>query len=421
MSKAELPQPASRISHPVALAALLAGMATFGPFTIDAFFPAFHAIAADLQATSWQMQQTISLYLLGYGFMALVHGPISDAYGRRRIILLGVGAFTLASIGCAFSQSIEVLLGFRFLQGCFSGAGMIVGRALVRDLYQGPQAQHVMAMISMFFGIAPAIAPIIGALIFKSAGWQAVFLFLVLYGLVLWFLCFRLLPETHPVQARTSIHPVFLLRTYWHILQDWRFVMLVLATGGNFGAQFLYISSAPNYIENFLQLGSLGYAWFFIPMIGGMTLGSFFASRLAAKLQPKNCAQRGYQVMAFAMAGNLLYNLLERTPSVLWAIVPNMVYAFGVALASPPMNLLTLDRYPNHRGSASSVQAFGWGLITAFIAGVAANLVSASALHLAIGSLLLFVLGWLAWRFYLNHSSDPPDTASASDSSSSKS
>jgi DHA1 family bicyclomycin/chloramphenicol resistance-like MFS transporter len=400
---APTPTSGSHLSHPVALAALLAGLAMFGPFTIDAFFPAFHAIAEELQASPLQMQQTISLYLLGYALMALLHGPLSDAYGRRRIILHGVIAFTLASIGCALARNIETLLLFRFLQGCSTGAGMIVGRALVRDLYQGAEAQRVMAMISMFFGIAPAIAPVIGALIFTVSNWHAVFLFLVGYGLVLWLLCLRLLPETHPSSARSVFRPLPLMRTYVGIVRDWRFLLLVVAASGNFGSQFLYISSAPNYVERFLGLGSFGYAWFFLPMIGGMTLGSYASSRLAARISPEVCTQRGYVVMAVAMALNLIYNLIDRSPSVPWAVIPNFVYAFGVALAFPPTNLLMLDRHPQHRGAASSVQAFVSGLIMAFISGIAAGFVLRSALHLAIGALMLFLVGWLAWWLYLRH------------------
>lgn len=396
-------KPSSRISHPVALAALLAGLSMFGPFTIDAFFPAFHAIAEEFGASPWQMQQTISLYLLGYAVMALVHGPLSDSYGRRRIILGGVIAYTLSSIGCALAQNIETLLLFRFLQGCATGAGLIVGRALVRDIYSGAEAQRMMAMISMFFGIAPAIAPVIGALIFSVASWHAVFLFLVGYGLVLWLLCLRLLPETHPPSARTPFRPAPLMRSYAGILRDWRFLLLVIATSGNFGGQFLYISSAPSYIEKFLGLGSFGYAWFFVPMIVGMTLGSFASSRLASRITPEACIQRGYVVMIVATVLNMAYNLIDATPSVPLAVIPNFIYAFGVALTFPPINLLMLDRHPHHRGAASSVQAFGSGLIMAFISGIAAGFVLASALHLAIGSLILFLLGWWAWWLYQRH------------------
>ena len=220
---------------------------------------------------------------------------------------------------------------------------------------------------------------------------------------MLWLLCLRYLPETHPESARSSFRPAPLTRTYIDILKDWRFLLLVLASSFNFGAQFLYISSAPSYVERFLGLGSFGYAWFFVPMIAGMTLGSFASSRLATQISPEACTARGYVIMAAAMLINLAYNLIVSAPTVPWAVIPNFIYAFGVALTFPPINLLMLDRHPHHRGAASSVQAFGSGLIMAFISGIAAGFVLASALHLAIGSLILFLLGWWAWWLYQRH------------------
>lgn len=397
------------VSHPVALAALLSGLAMFGPFAVDAFFPAFHTLARELHASPWQMQQTISVYLLGYAMMALLYGPLSDALGRRPVILGGVVGFILTSIGCALANSIEWLLFARFLQGCSTGAGMIVGRALVRDRYQGPEAQRVMALVSMFFGLGPALAPVLGGLVFLAFGWQAVFLFLAVYGVMLAGLAWRWLPETHPPAARQSLRAAALARSYASIIKDRPFLLLVAATGGNFGGQFLYISSAPRYIEVFLGLGSLGYAWFFVPMIVGMVIGSYLSSRLAFRIPPAACATLGYQVMAAATAINLLYNLIDRTPSVPWAVIPNLLYALGVALAFPPINLLMLDRHPDRRGGASSVQAMAWGLMTAFIAGVAANLVRASALHLAAGSAALFAIGWLCWWRYQTLVARPAD------------
>ena len=405
------PAAARGVSHPIALAALLSGLAMFGPFAVDAFFPAFHTLARELDASPWQMQQTISFYLLGYAMMALVYGPLSDAWGRRPVILCGVGAFILTSIGCALASSIEWLLFTRFLQGCSTGAGMIVGRALVRDLYQGPEAQRVMAFISMFFGLGPALAPVLGGLVFLAYGWPAVFAFLAIYGLLLGVLAWVFLPETHPIAARRSLRGAALGRTYTGIVADGPFLLLVAATGANFGGQFLYISSAPRYIEIFLGLGSLGYAWFFVPMIVGMVIGSYLASRLAFGLPATTCAALGYRVMAIATALNLCYNLIDRTPRVPWAVIPNLLYALGVALAFPPINLLMLDRHPSQRGAASSVQAMAWGLMTAFVAGVAANLVRASALHLAVGSALLFACGLVCWRLYLRQLAAPGSLA----------
>lgn len=168
------------------MALLLAGLAMFGPFSIDTIFPAFSQLGRSLAADQVAIQQTISVYLLAYGLMSIAHGPLSDAWGRKRVILGGLALFVAGSIGCALSQDLPTLLAFRALQGLSAGVGMIVGRAVIRDLFHGPDAQRLMSQVSMIFGIAPAIAPIIGGWILLSgAGWPLIFWFLVVFGLVL--------------------------------------------------------------------------------------------------------------------------------------------------------------------------------------------------------------------------------------------
>ena len=154
-----MPTQPTTLSIPVRrLALLLGGLAMFGPFSIDTIFPAFPAIGAQFGADKLAMQQTISVYLVAYALMSIVHGPLSDAYGRRRIVLWGVVGFTLSSLGCVFARTIEQLLFWRTMQGVCTGAGLIVGRAIVRDLYEGPHAQKVMSLITLFFGVAPVSA-----------------------------------------------------------------------------------------------------------------------------------------------------------------------------------------------------------------------------------------------------------------------
>src|SRR5690606_24330343 len=180
------------------LAALLAALAMFGPFSIDTMFPAFPAMAGALGVSDVAVQQTLSVYLIAYAAVALFHGPLSDAYGRRRLILAGTAVFTLASVGCALAPDLNWLLLFRAVQGISAGVGIIVGRAIIRDLYDGPDAQRLMSTVTMIFGIAPAIAPIIGGWVFEWAGWQAVFWFLCVFGVLLWLACLLWLRETHP-------------------------------------------------------------------------------------------------------------------------------------------------------------------------------------------------------------------------------
>ena len=148
-----------------AMAVLLAVLGMLGPFSIDTYIPAFSAIAHSLNATPVQMQQTLSAYLFGFAFMNLFHGALSDSLGRRPVILGGLLLFTLASLGCALSESVGQLVFFRALQGLSTGAGVVVSRAVVRDMFPPSEAQRVMSQITIFFGIAPALAPVIGGLL----------------------------------------------------------------------------------------------------------------------------------------------------------------------------------------------------------------------------------------------------------------
>src|SRR5690606_8636421 len=202
------------------LAVLLAALAMFGPFSIDAMFPAFPAMAQGLRVPDAAIQQTLSVYLIAYAAMSLFHGPLSDAWGRRRAILTGTAAYALASIGCALAPTLSWLLVFRAVQGISAGVGLIVGRAIIRDLYEGPDAQRLMSTVTMIFGVAPAIAPIIGGWVFEWAGWHAVFWFLCLFGLLLWLACLLWLPETHPPVHRRPVSLGSLQRGYWHMFRD---------------------------------------------------------------------------------------------------------------------------------------------------------------------------------------------------------
>ncbi|HWT14468.1 MAG TPA: multidrug effflux MFS transporter [Patescibacteria group bacterium] len=385
--------PSNAELRPRAVVPLLAALAMFGPFTIDTFFPAFAEVASSLHANPWQMQQTISAYLLGYALMSFVHGPVSDAHGRRLVILFGVGSYIVASIVCTVAPNIETLLAARFWQGCSTGAGMIVGRAIIRDRFHGGDAQRVMAWVSMLFGIAPALAPLVGALIHSVASWRAIFAFMVVYGAMMLWACLRVLPETHPPERRVPLRPLSLLATYRRIGMDRAFMLWVGATGMFFGGQFIYISSAPVFIERFLHLGDFGYAWYFVPTILGMTAGSALSARLAAHTSPSRCANIGLLVMVAGQAINLAYNAVTDQPEVPWAVLPFALYGCGVSLATPPINVATLDRHPLHRGAAASVQSALWSLMMVFVSGFAAPLVHDTPMHLALASFAFWIAG----------------------------
>src|SRR5262245_25336887 len=178
------------------MAALLAALAMVSPFSLDTFYPSFPAIAHEFSLTTWQIQQTITVYMVPFALMTLVQGPLSDALGRRPVVLAGLSIYSVASVACVLAPTFALLLAFRALQGMSAGVGMAVGRAIIRDLHEGPQAQKLMSTITMIFSVAPAIAPVLGGYIHVWLGWRYVFGFMVLTGIALATMSYLLLPET---------------------------------------------------------------------------------------------------------------------------------------------------------------------------------------------------------------------------------
>ena len=386
-----------------------------GPFSIDSMFPAFAQMGEQFGADKLAMQQTISLYLLAYAAMSLLHGPLSDAVGRRPVILWGLVVFALASAGCALSTSLPMLLFFRVLQGLSAGVGFVVGRAVIRDARQGDDAQRLLSQVSMIFGIAPAIAPVIGGWLLGWERWPSLFWFLVLFALALAATVWRSLPETHPPSARLPLRAGPLLRGYAGIVRNPRFLRLCAAGALNFGALFLYIASAPAFVVDLMRLNERQFGWFFIPMIGGMMLGAFVSGRSAGRIEGARLAGIGFACCGVATVFNLGYNLLAAQPELPWAVLPMSLNAFGMALVFPIVTLAILDMYPQQRGGASSMQAFIGLMLNAVIAGVLSPLLSHHGLHLAMGAAAFTLVAWLIWRWEISsgshHLRTSPDAA----------
>ncbi|MEN1939685.1 multidrug effflux MFS transporter [Luteimonas sp. MJ174] len=380
------------------LALLLAGLSMFGPFSIDAIFPAFPVMGEALGADKLAMQQTISAYLVAYALMSLVHGPMSDALGRRRVILAGLVVFIAASVGCALANDLATMLAFRALQGLSAGVGLIVGRAVIRDLFDGDDAQRLMSQVSMIFGIAPAIAPVIGGWILGWGHWHDIFWFLVGFGVLLLAATWMWLPETHPAESRSAPVPRRMLRDYVLIFANRRFQRLAAAGALNFSALFLYIASAPAFVLDLLRLDERSFAWFFGPMIGGMMLGAFTSGRVAGRMPHAVQVNIGFACCGLAAVANVAYGLLVDVPAVPWAVLPAALCAFGAALVFPVLTLAILDMYPRQRGSASSLQAFTSLALNAVVAGLLSPMVSGSMLTLALAGAAFTLAGWLVWR-----------------------
>jgi len=277
---------------------------------------------------------------------------------------------------------------------------MVVGRAMIRDLFGPEDAQRLMSLVTLFFGLAPAIAPIIGGWLFVGFGWRSVFWFLTAVGLLLVAVGWRYLPETLPETGRQSFHPVALLTGYREVGIDSRFLLLSLAVGFNFNAFFLYIVSAPVFLGQHLGLGPQEYAWLFAPCIAGIMIGAQLSGRAAGRMPARVTVQRAYLFMAIAAAVNAVYSFAV-APSIPWAVIPLMVYGIGFAMAMPSISLITLDLFPTRRGMAASLQGFVSGMVNVLTSGVVSPLLWDSPRSLALGMITMMLLGFASWRMYL--------------------
>ena len=384
------------------LALLLACLGMLGPFSIDTYLPAFAAIGRSLGATPVEMQQTLSSYLAGFAAMNLFHGALSDSFGRRPIVLGGLVVFTLASVGCALSTHIGALVFFRAVQGMSAGAGIVVSRAVIRDMFPPADAQRVMSQVTIYFGVAPAVAPMVGGFLFVHAGWPSIFWLLTAVGIALFALNWRLLPETlHPTHKQ-PFNAGNLLRGYWSLASNPRFLMLALASGIPFNGMFLYVLSAPIFLGDILGLRPAQFFWFFVLTIAGITSGAFLSGRMAGRVKPSHQIRFGFVVMAAVASANVVLNLLF-APSPWWALVPIALYAFGWATMVPVVTLMVLDLVPERRGMASSLQAFVGSTANGVVAGAIAPVVMHSAVALAATSLAMMSIGVVAWLWVKPH------------------
>jgi len=380
------------------LAVLLAALSMVGPFSIDTFFPSFHAIAADFSLSKWAVQQTLTVYMLPLAIMSLVQGPLSDAVGRRPVILAGLSVYTLASVGCALAPNFTTLLIFRAMQGISAGVGVIVGRAVIRDLFEGPQAQRLLSLVTMLFAFAPAVAPIIGGWLHVTLGWHGVFGFMALFGAVLGISTYATLPETHPKEKRPHLEVAGLARTAWSVVQHREFLVLAVAMGANFAALMSFIGSAPAVVEDHWHLSETQFAYLFIPVIGGLICSAILSGRMAGRF---TYAQQSHLGFILAMIGSGLMTLahaLFSAPPILVQQILITVIAFGAQLASPTLSLRMLDLFPLARGSAASVQSCVSIAISALVFGLISPLLSGSMLTLAAGSFAAASIAFGLWH-----------------------
>ena len=380
-----------------ALALILAALAMLGPFSVDTYLPAFPAIQQSLDASALEVQQTLTAYMFSFAVMILWHGALSDAFGRRSIILMSLAVFAVASLACAAVHSVEYLWIFRMLQGVSAGAGVVIGRAIIRDLYAGADAERMLSLVTMIFSISPAIAPVIGGWIVTLSNWRTIFLFLFVFTVCLLWLCYRLLPETLPIPRRQPFNPQSLWRNYRQIFGSSLFQLKAGAIAFNFSVLFIYVAAAPVLMTHHLGLGPQDFGWMFIPSVAGIFLGALAANRMAGRIQVRVQVLMGFALLMLSGVFNVGYHLFF-PPVLFWTIAPLFFYTMGMSMVAPGLTLLVLDLFPHIRGTVASCQSFTMTMLSALVAGVIVPLLSDSVLWLAAGQFSFALIGLLLWR-----------------------
>ncbi|KTG17977.1 hypothetical protein AUR63_00070 [Guyparkeria sp. XI15] len=382
---------------------VIAGLLMLAPFTVDAYLPSFHAIADEFGVGQAAVQQTLSLYLLAFGSMMLFYGPAADSFGRKRVILLALLAYAVMTVLAAISQSLVQLIAARVGQGLAAGAGVVIGRALVRDLFAGADAQRVMANVMLVFAAAPAAAPIIGGWLHEWFGWRSVFWFLFGFALLLALAIWRLLPETIRPEARQSFAPRFVARSYLRAFSHPRYMQLIVVFALLFGGMFLYVAAAPVILIDHLGQRETDFWKFFVPLVTGLILGSRMTRWLAGRLSMTATMALGLSISGLAVLYNLLQVSLQPADQVhgVWlTVTPITLYVMGMATTMPALNITALDYWPAQRGLASALQAATQMAFAGIVSGVLVAQLADSLLALAVGMATLYLAALAMWGFW---------------------
>jgi MFS transporter, DHA1 family, multidrug resistance protein len=345
------------------------------------------------------VQQIITAYLVPFALFALVHGPLSDALGRRSVVMGGLVLYTAGSIGCFFAPTFGWLLFFRVLQGTAAGIGPTVARAMVRDLFDGPNAQRLMSSIMLVFSLAPAVAPIIGGWVHVYLGWRWVFGMLVVIGAALVLTCALLLPESHPKSKRTKFEVGALAKSCWHVGTQPAYFLLAIAAALALGTLFMYIGSAPFIILERWHLQETQFHYIFIPVVIGFMLSSWIGGRIAETVTRDRQLRIGFGLLLLSCAISAATHLFVAQLPILLVQILWCGMALGAQMTYPVLTLEMIDMFPHARGAAASVQSFVALGVGGLLMGVVAPLLQGDLHLLAWISLAMGGVAWFAWRW----------------------
>jgi DHA1 family bicyclomycin/chloramphenicol resistance-like MFS transporter len=335
------------------LLVLLGALTGLTPMAVDAYLPALPSMTTDLHSSSSATQLTLAALLVGLASGQLVSGPLSDRYGRRPPVLLGLAGFVLASIGCALAPSVQVLIVLRLLQGFTGAAAVVVARAVVRDLYEGVAAARAFASLMLVMGAAPVLAPVLGAQLLRVTDWRGVFVALGVVGAVLLVAAWRALPESLPPARRHAGGLPATLAVFGRLVRDPGFVLPSLAGGATFAAMFAYISGSPYVLQEVHGLSPQAFSGVFALNATVLVVLSQVSGRLVHRTGPARLLVAGGLQGALG-AALLVVSALAHLGLV--GVLPGLVLVVGaVGLVSPNATALALADHARTAGAASAL------------------------------------------------------------------
>ena len=342
--------------HPAASRAgiaLLGALVAFGALSIDMYLPSLPDIAASLDASPDRVQATLTTFFSGFAIAMLVYGPLSDAIGRRPLLIGGIVAFILASIGCAFAASVEQLIVLRFLQAAGGAAASVLGRAIVRDIFPPSEAPSALSTMALVMAFGPLLAPLVGGQILRFAEWPAIFLVLAAYGTVCLVATLRMIPETLPAERRRDLRLGRAFLAYGRILTDRVTFGYLLASGFSFAAMFAYITGTPFvYIEHFGVPREWYGALFGLNIVSQMSF-TYLNARLVRRLGPQKMTLFGVMV-GFAGATLLLFAGLTGIGGLALVVLALLPVVGITALVGANGTAIALNRFPENAGAAAA-------------------------------------------------------------------
>jgi len=365
----------------LAMTAVLAMLTALGPLSTDFYLPSLPEIARVMQTDVAGAQATLSSFLFGFAAGQIFWGPLSDRLGRKPILLAGLGLFSVATLACAFAPSIEALTLARALQALGASGPIVLGRAMVRDLYDGVRAGRELARMGMFMGLVPAVAPVIGGVLQTAFGWRSTFLASLAFGFALILVIVTVMPETLRARSPQPLSPIAIFRGFGVLLRNRAFRVYVALTALAYAGLFAFISGSSFVLIGIYGLTPVQFGFSFGFGVLGFILGTILAQRLVGRRGMDSVIGIG---VAYLAGGGLamLVCVLTGLGGAAGVVVPMALYACGVGLTMPQAQASAMMPFPDRAGAASSFNGLCQMLLSACVGLLVGHMLRDAALPL---------------------------------------